>query len=212
MKMGADRIRQLVLSLRTFSRHDEAQMKFVDLHEGLDSTLLILQHRLKEQADRTGIVVIKEYGELPLVECYSAQINQVFMNILSNGIDALEEGTVDWELGTGLVNSVTPTTDHPSPIPTIRIRTEVISDKEPQSADKVLIRIGDNGPGIPEEVRSRIFDPFFTTKPIGRGTGLGLSISYQIVVEKHNGQLRCIAYPGQGTEFQIEIPVKHSED
>jgi GAF domain-containing protein len=256
MKMGADRIRQLVLSLRTFSRLDEAQMKSVDLHEGIDSTLLILQHRLKANTDLPDIEVIKEYGDLPPVECYPAQLNQVFLNILSNGIDAIEDGygsspaisptrgedrmwlnsvgdrwgkedissrpiTIDRNgenNGKGLFTIEGRNGIYPRPLPIthdqlpkIRIRTSVIGDREPGIADRVLIRISDNGPGIPEEVRSRIFDPFFTTKPIGRGTGLGLSISYQIVVEKHKGQLRCISLSEQGTEFQIEIPIKQSD-
>lgn len=187
MKIGADRIRAIVSSLRTFSRIDEAHMKEVDIHEGIDSTLLILQHRFKERSDHPSIEVIKEYNCLPLVECYPAQLNQVFMNILSNGIDALQEMC---EL-------------HKSPgkTPTIHIRTNVI-------LDRVVICISDNGPGIPEDMRSRIFDPFFTTKAIGKGTGLGLSISYQIVVEKHQGQLQCVSDRDRGTEFWIEIPIK----
>ncbi len=171
MNIGVDRIRGIVSSLRTFSRIDEAQMKPVDIHEGIDSTLLILQHRFKERSDRPSIKVIKEYNCLPLVECYPAQLNQVFMNILSNGIDALQEIC--------LHNS-------PGKTPTIHIRTNVI-------LHRVAICISDNGSGIPEDVRSRIFDPFFTTKASGKGTGLGLSISYQIVVEKHKGQLQCIS-------------------
>lgn len=190
MNIGVDRIRGIVSSLRTFSRIDEAQMKPVDIHEGIDSTLLILQHRFKERSDRPSIQVIKEYNCLPLVECYPAQLNQVFMNILSNGIDALQEIC--------LHNS-------PGKTPTIHIRTNLI-------LDRVAICIGDNGPGIPEDVRSRIFDPFFTTKAIGKGTGLGLSISYQIVVEKHKGQLQCISDRDRGTEFWIEIPIKQSSD
>ena len=187
MKIGADRIRAIVSSLRTFSRIDEANMKEVDIHEGIDSTLLILQHRFKERSDHPSIEVIKEYNYLPLVECYPAQLNQVFMNILSNGIDALQEMC-------GLHNSSGKT-------PTIHIRTNVI-------LDRVAICISDNGPGIPEDMRSRIFDPFFTTKAIGKGTGLGLSISYQIVVEKHQGQLQCVSDRDRGTEFWIEIPIK----
>jgi GAF domain-containing protein len=187
MNIGADRIRGIVSSLRTFSRIDEAQMKPVDIHEGIDSTLLILQHRFKEKSDCPSIEVIKEYTSLPLVECYPAQLNQVFMNILSNAIDALQEM---WELQ-----------NNPGKTPTIHIRTNVI-------LDRVAICISDNGRGIPEDVLSRIFDPFFTTKAIGKGTGLGLSISYQIVVEKHNGQLQCVSDRDRGTEFCIEIPIK----
>jgi Signal transduction histidine kinase regulating C4-dicarboxylate transport system len=190
MNIGVDRIRGIVSSLRTFSRIDEAQMKPVDIHEGIDSTLLILQHRFKERSDRPSIKVIKEYNCLPLVECYPAQLNQVFMNILSNGIDALQEIC--------LHNS-------PGKTPTIHIRTNVI-------LHRVAICISDNGSGIPEDVRSRIFDPFFTTKASGKGTGLGLSISYQIVVEKHKGQLQCISDRDRGTEFWIEIPIKQSSD
>ncbi|HAX74455.1 MAG TPA: hypothetical protein DCY88_01105 [Cyanobacteria bacterium UBA11372] len=190
MKLGAERIRQIVLSLRNFSRLDEAQMKPVDIHEGIDSTLLILQNRLKEKSDRPPIEVIKEYGKLPLVECYAGQINQVFMNILSNGIDALDQRH-------GLS-----TVDQRSP--TIRIRTQVLTP------DWIAVRIADNGVGMTEAVKSKIFDPFYTTKPVGKGTGLGLSISYQIVVDKHGGLLRCLSTPGQGTEFIIEIPVRQN--
>ena len=182
MKVGVDRIRQIVLSLRNFSRLDEAEMKPVDIHDGLDSTLLILQHRLKPTADFIGIEVIKEYGKLPLVECYAGQLNQVFMNLLSNAIDALEEAK-------------------DNPAPTIRITTSMLED------NMVAIRIGDNGTGIPEAVMRQIFDPFFTTKPVGKGTGLGLSISYQIIVDKHGGMMKCFSEPGKGTEFYIELPI-----
>jgi GAF domain-containing protein len=180
MKMGTERIRQLVLSLRTFSRIDEAQMKRVNIHDGIDSTLLILQHRLKTKAERTDIKIVREYGDLPLVECYAAQLNQVFMNILSNSIDALDD----------IVEK-----------PTLWIRTDV-------KAETVAISIKDNGPGIAEPIKERIFDPFFTTKPIGKGTGLGLSISHQIIVEKHKGWLECHSQLGTGTEFKIEIPIR----
>ena len=200
MKIGADRIRQIVLSLRNFSRLDEAEMKPVDIHEGIDSTLLILQHRLHGDRKHNAcalkeVQVLKEYGELPLVECYAGQLNQVFMNILSNGIDALEERSKDQF-------HLLPTPDNLTP--TIRICTEVVNK------NWVRIRINDNGLGMTKEVCSRLFDPFFTTKPVGKGTGLGLSISYQIVVEKHQGKLRCISEPGHGSEFIIEIPVKAS--
>lgn len=191
MNMGVDRIRGIVSSLRNFSRIDEAQMKPVDIHEGIDSTLLILQHRFKEMSDHPSIQVIKEYHCLSLVECYAAQLNQVFMNILSNGIDVLQEMCKLHNL--------------PGKTPTIHIRTNVI-------LDRVVIRISDNGPGIPEDVLASIFDPFFTTKAIGKGTGLGLSISYQIVVEKHKGQLQCISDRDRGTEFLIEIPIKQLSD
>ncbi|WP_199315493.1 PAS domain S-box protein [Aerosakkonema funiforme] len=193
MKIGVDRICQIVLSLRNFSRLDEAEMKPVNLHEGIDSTLLILQNRLKLKGGHPSIEVIKEYGNLPEVECYAGPINQVFMNIISNAIDALEQdsrGAEDKFL---------------IPNPQIRIRTEVLED------DRVIIRLADNGSGIKPEVRQRIFDPFFTTKPVGKGTGLGLSISYQIIVEKHGGELECNSELGHGTEFVIKIPIRHQK-
>jgi len=188
MQLGATRIREIVLSLRNFSRLDEADMKSVDIHEGIESTLLILQNRLNKKAAHSAIQVIKKYGKLPLVECYPGQLNQVFMNILTNAIDALEERH-------------RPQTQIKENSSTIIIVTEVID------CDWIRIGIADNGTGVTEEVRSKLFDPFFTTKPIGSGTGLGLSISYQIVVEKHGGQLNCVSAPGQGAEFIIEIPV-----
>ncbi|WP_445627828.1 GAF domain-containing sensor histidine kinase [Nostoc sp. DSM 114167] len=187
MKIGAERISQLVLSLRSFSRLDEAGMKPVDLHEGIDSTLLILQHRLQPETNSFAIEVVKQYGELPPVVCYAAQMNQVFMNILNNAIDALENSATSGKI---IGN------------PKIWIRTEVIE------GNAVLICIADNGCGIPEIVRSRIFEPFFTTKQPGQGTGLGLSISYQIIVEKHGGNIKCVSEPANGCEFWIEIPIK----
>lgn len=191
MKVGADRIRQIVLSLRNFSRLDESQMKGVDIHEGIDSTLLILQHRLKSNLDSANIVLVKEYGSLPLVECYAGQLNQVFMNVIGNAIDALESDKL---------------VDRKSVIPQIKISTSVgqINGNVPSA----VIRISDNGSGISESMRQRIFDPFFTTKPVGKGTGLGLSISYQIVVEKHGGVFKCSSQLGKGTEFAIEIPIR----
>jgi GAF domain-containing protein len=185
MKIGADRISQLVLSLRTFARLDEAEMKPVYLHEGIESTLLILQHRLQANTNSPAIEVIKEYGNLPLVVCYAAQMNQVFMNILNNAIDALEGLSAQGQK-----------TDNPK----IWIRTKVTEE------NTIQIRIADNGRGIPENVRSHIFEPFFTTKQPGQGTGLGLSISYQIIVDKHGGQLNLVSQPEQGCEFCIEIP------
>lgn len=197
MQMGVDRVRNIVLSLRNFSRLDEADMKPVDIHSGIESTLLILQHKLKKNGDGAGIQVIKEYGELPKVNCYASGLNQVFMNILSNAIDAVELEVGLKEATAKLENPLSPIFERK-----IEIRTEV--------CDKNLVRISiaNNGPGMTEEVRSRVFDPFFTTKAVGKGTGLGLSISYQIVVEKHGGKLMCISTPDQGTEFAIEIPVR----
>jgi two-component system, NtrC family, sensor kinase len=188
MRVGADRIQQIVASLRTFSRMDEADMKAVDIHEGIDSTLMILQNRIKAKSDRPEIKIVKEYGSLPLIECYAGQLNQVFMNILSNAIDALEEA----------IN----TQDGFHPI--ITIRTTIVNEKY------VEIDIADNGLGIAEAVRQNIFNPFFTTKPIGKGTGMGLSISHQIVAEKHGGSLECCSDLGAGTEFVIKIPMQQS--
>jgi light-regulated signal transduction histidine kinase (bacteriophytochrome) len=193
MQVGSDRIRSIVLSLRSFSRLDEAENKRVDLHEGIDNTLLILQYRLKGNGELPGIEVIKDYGNIPPVECYAGQMNQVFMNIISNAIDALEMGN----------RGKRDEENAEYPMPTIHISTRVSADNS-----RLLIRICDNGSGMNEEVKKRIFDPFYTTKPVGKGTGLGLAISYQIIVEKHGGIMDCISEPGKGTEFWIEIPVK----
>ena len=189
MKVGAERIRQIVLSLRNFSRLDEAQMKAVNLHEGIDSTLLILQNRLKAKGDKREIKVIKEYGNLPPVECFAGQLNQVFMNIIANAIDAIEMMPHDPDKKNLILN------------PWIKITTDVVDSQQ------VEIRISDNAGGMRKEVLYRIFDPFFTTKPVGSGTGLGLSISYQIVVDKHKGELKCLSTLGEGTEFIIVLPV-----
>ncbi|MEB3278935.1 MAG: PAS domain S-box protein [Lyngbya sp.] len=202
MKLGADRIRQIVVSLRSFSRLDEAEFKAVDLHQGIDSTLLILQNRLKDQAGQVGIEVIKKYGHLPLVECYAGQMNQVFMNILVNAIDALNEENI--QRRNCRSSDLDCQDDLCSKKPMIEIQTEVVN------SNWVMIRIADNGPGISQQVRNKLFDPFFTTKPIGRGTGLGLSISYQIVVEKHQGQLECYSEVGEGSEFIIQIPIRQA--
>ncbi|MEA5554608.1 ATP-binding protein [Anabaena cylindrica UHCC 0172] len=190
MKIGTKRIRQIVLSLRNFSRLDESEFKAADLHEGIDNTLLILQHRLKTRPEYPAIEVVKDYNKLPLVECYPGQLNQAFMNLLVNAIDALEESAQekikdDQQIQPG----------------TIWISTQMMTDNQ------VQIAIADNGVGIPEIVRSRIFNPFFTTKPVGKGTGLGLSISYKIVTEKHHGQMWCDSILGQGSKFVIQIPV-----
>ncbi|MBK4732515.1 HAMP domain-containing protein [Oxynema sp. CENA135] len=178
MKMGTERIREIVVSLRNFSRLDESYFKPVDIHEGLESTLLILNNRI-----RKGIEIVKRYGDLPPIECYPAQLNQVFMNVLANAIDALQES------GPGIES------------PTITLRTEMLDRKE------VCIRIIDNGPGIPKSLQNQLFDPFFTTKPVGKGTGLGLAISYQII-DKHQGRIELFSEPGEGTEFAIVIPIK----
>lgn len=193
MKIGTDRIRQIVLSLRTFSRMDEAEFKPVDIHEGIDSTLLILQHRLKAKSDRPEIEIIKHYAPLPPIECYAGQLNQVFMNILVNAIDALDEKQVKQtnEHHCGTSDRIT--------ISTSRI-----------SSDWIQIAIADTGSGMTEATRQRLFNPFFTTKPIGKGTGMGMSISYQIITEKHGGELTCHSTLGKGTEFIIRIPIRQS--
>ena len=194
MKVGATRVNEIVLSLRNFSRLDQAKIKAVDIHEGIENTLIILKHNLKAKPDRLEIELIKEYDNLPLIDCYAGQLNQVFMNIIANAIDALSESN----------NLILKTRKNLQ----IRIRTELTND------NYVIIRIADNGSGIPEEVQKRLFDPFFTTKAVGKGTGLGLSISYQIVVEQHGGELHCISTPEEGSEFIIKIPVvsNHSEE
>ena len=189
MKVGAERIQKIVRSLRNFSRMDESDMKAVNIHEGLESTLLILQNRLKDRPEHPAIEVIKEYGDLPLIECYAGQLNQVFMNIISNALDALEERDQH--------RTLEDIKQNPSQI---RICTELTG------SNRAIIRIIDNGPGISDTVKSYLFNPFFTTKPVGKGTGLGMSISYQIVTEKHRGSLYCNSQLGQGAEFVIEIP------
>ncbi|MEA5620189.1 ATP-binding protein [Cronbergia sp. UHCC 0137] len=191
MQIGTNRIREIVNSLRNFSRLDEAEFKTVNIHEGIDSTLLILQHRLKATPKSPAIKVIREYGDLPLVQCCPGPLNQVFMNILVNAIDALEE------LNTN--RTYQEINDDPNQIV---IRTAMI---DPQW---VKIAIADNGSGIPEAIREQIFNPFFTTKPIGKGTGMGMAISYQIIMEKHGGTLECISTVGEKTEFIIQIPVQ----
>ena len=222
MQVGAERIEQIVLSLRNFSRLDEQELKAVDINEGIDNTLLILQHRLRAEGAivkgslpfgeaghdsvlRPKIEVIKDYGQLPKVTCYASQLNQVFMNLLDNAIDALE-------------------TQPPPRVITIRTEMgsrdrsegeEAVGNAEESSPTpysllphpSVVIRIADNGSGMSEEIQKQMFDPFFTTKPVGTGTGLGLAISHQIVVEKHLGQISCVSTPGQGTEVIVEIPV-----
>ncbi|GAB4204812.1 MAG: hypothetical protein Fur006_60330 [Coleofasciculaceae cyanobacterium] len=193
MKIGAERICELVLKLRNFSRLDTTQLRAVNLHEGIDSTLLILRDRLKGKSGRSAIQIIKEYGNLPLVECYAGQLNQVFMNILSNAIDALLQSDENGS-NAGMKND--------SPI--ITIRTQLLDNKQ------VRISIKDNGPGISEAVKAQLFEPFFTTKEVGKGTGLGLSISHQIITEEHAGHLQCISSPGQGAEFIVEIPVRQT--
>jgi len=185
MNRGVERIRGVVLSLQNFSRSDEAQLKQVDIHEGIDNTLVMLQHRLVTTKSRPTIEIHKDYRSSS-VTCYPSQLNQVFMHLLNNAIDALE--------GERQAES------HPQ----IRISTEMTAN------NTVKVCVADNGKGITEQVISRVFDPFFTTKPVGQGTGLGLSISYQIIVQKHQGKLTCHSIPSQGSEFIIEIPLHQS--
>ena len=186
MTVGVGRIQKIVLCLRNFSRLDESEMKPANIHEGIDSTLLLLEHRLNDRPGGLAIQLHKEYGNLPLVECYPSQLNQVFMNILNNAIDALEEKMAQQE----------------DFAPMIQIVTEC------ENAKQISIRIADNGPGMTEVVQKRLFDPFFTTKTVGKGTGLGMAISYQIVTNRHGGELKCISQPGLGTELSIAIPIR----
>lgn len=200
MKVGAERIREIVLSLRNFSRMDEAQIKNVCIHEGIDSTLRLLQNRLKAKPEHPEILVVKNYGKLPLVECYAGQLNQVFMNLLTNAIDSFESRFAnDAVEERDKKRSLTDIKANPSQI---EITTKLVD------SGRIAITFKDNGPGMSPETQARIFDPFFTTKPVGKGTGLGLAISYQVVVEKHLGSLCCHSVPGEGTNFTVEIPIK----
>jgi hypothetical protein len=194
MAVGTDRIREIVLSLRNFSRQDESRMRQADIHDGLDSTLLILQNRLKPMGSYPGIQVIKEYGKLPLVECHVGQINQVFMNLLSNAIDALRSRD-----GITQENSLDACL-----LPSITIRTQM------HNSEAITVCIADNGPGMTDAVQAQLFEPFFTTKPMGKGTGIGLSISQQIVEETHQGALWCISQVNRGAEFWLKLPIQSS--
>jgi predicted ATPase/signal transduction histidine kinase/tRNA A-37 threonylcarbamoyl transferase component Bud32 len=210
MNVGSSRIRNIVLGLRNFSRLDESEMKLVNIHEGIDNTLMILQHRLKGKSAHPEIEVIKEYGNLPEVYCYAGQLNQVFMNLLSNAIDVLEETFVRSDFP--LVEDKIQITDRKEINPRVgfwqsEFQGEIRIVTQLTDSSTVIVRIADNGSGMTEAVQQKIFDPFFTTKSVGSGTGLGLSISYQIVVDKHKGSLTCYSTPGKGTEFVIEIPM-----
>jgi signal transduction histidine kinase len=188
MQGGAERICDIVRSMSNFSQLDKVKADRVDIHKGIDNSLMILQNRLKAQPEHPAIEVIKEYGTLPAVECFRGQLYQVFINLLNNAIDALEGVMVSG--------------GSPTPNPQIWIRTAVTD------TDSVSISIADNGLGMSEEVSTRIFEPFFTTKPVGKGTGLGLSISYQIIVEKHGGELKCFSALGEGAKFVVKIPIR----
>ncbi|PPT09934.1 Circadian input kinase A [Geitlerinema sp. FC II] len=190
MRVGTERIQQIVRSLRNYSHLDKAEVKAVNLHDGIDNTLTILQHRLKAKPDLAAVEIVKSYGELPDIECHAGQLNQVFTNILSNAIDALSDRRRFAQ------------TSHLQAVPAISIETGLVG------GDRVYVSISDNGTGMSESVRQRIFDPFFTTKDIGIGTGLGMSISYQIVVERHGGEIHCHSTPGKGTTFTLEIPMQ----
>ena len=196
MMVGSKRIQEVVLSLRNFSRLDEAELKDVDIHEGIESTLMILGNRLKAKPDRPEILVMKEYGSLPVVNCYPGQLNQVFMNVLENAIDSIEESLAGRNLNG--ISDMTPIAGE------IRIYTEITEIEE---KSWVVIKISDNGKGIPKQIQAKLFDPFFTTKPIGQGTGLGLAESYQIIVDRHQGRFYAISEPGQGAEFILQIPL-----
>lgn len=239
MQDGAERISQIVLSLRNFSRLDQAQRKRVDIHEGIDNTLLILQHRLKQQPHRPKIQVIKDYSQLPLVECYPGQLNQVFMNLLSNAIDALEMKNGEWGTDDSSISANPDDYSSSERVERSLVGIRDMENREWQQGERiyfhppsplssqfpiptiqihteaigqnwVAIHITDNGSGIQADIQSKVFDPFFTTKPVGSGTGLGLSISYQIVVDRHGGYIRCNSVPGQGTEFAIELPIRQN--
>ncbi|MGB3263351.1 MAG: ATP-binding protein [Microcoleus sp.] len=191
MNIGTERISQIVLSLRNFSRMDEAEFKSVDIHEGIDSTLVILQHRLKDNRGGSEIEVIRNYGKLPLVECYAGQLNQVFMSILANAMDAID-----------LVNAKKTQQETKENLSQITISTSVID------LDWVEIAIADSGTGVPDSIKKQIFNPFFTTKPVGKAIGMGMAISYHIITQKHGGELICCSTPGKGAEFVIRIPVR----
>ncbi|MEG4532753.1 ATP-binding protein [Microcoleus sp. D2_18a_D3] len=188
MQMGSNRIREIVKSMGNFSRTDNSNMTLCDLHDSIDSTVLILRNRLNSQIDRRDIQVVKNYGKLPAVECYSGQLNQVFMNLITNAIDALDEAAQN----------------QPNAALKISISTELAGP------DRVRVRIADTGSGMTPQIKERMFEQFFTTKEIGKGTGLGLSIVYKILVENHRGSLRCESEPCKGTEFIIELPIQQT--
>ncbi|MEO1375893.1 MAG: response regulator [Cyanobacteria bacterium J06635_10] len=200
MYRGADRIRSIVLALQNFSRHDETSYKQVNIHHGIDSTLIMLQHRLEKNSYRNATIkIVKQYSSLPLIYCYPSELNQVFMHVLNNAIDSLNEQAKN------KLEDLTFT-------PTISIATSSIEYDtlcvNSRAASFARISIADNGTGIPDEVRKNIFDPFFTTKPVGKGSGLGLSICYQIIVQKHSGKILCDSTSSEGTEFILEIPIE----
>ncbi|NEQ97498.1 MAG: HAMP domain-containing histidine kinase [Cyanothece sp. SIO2G6] len=200
MEIGGERLRQIVLSLRNFSRLDEAALKAVDIHEGIDNTIMILSHRLKASHNHAEFKIVKKYGDLPLIQCYPGQINQVFMNILANAIDVLEEKSEKLSPENS-GQDIQSFEEESIFCPQIEVSTLMIDE------NWISIQISDNGMGIPEDIQDRLFNPFFTTKPVGKGTGLGLSISYKIVDETHGGRLSFQSEPMQGTQFMIKLPI-----
>ncbi|WP_414752197.1 sensor histidine kinase [Anabaena sp. CCY 9910] len=190
MKEGTDRISKLSNSLRTFSRTDAEYKLLFNIHEGIDSTLYILQHRLKATQDRPQIQVVKKYADIPLIECFPGQLNQVFMNLLANAIDALEESNFGLSFAE------------------IEQKNNQITIITSLFANSILIQVKDNGFGISDELKSKIFEHSFTTKPVGKGTGLGLAIAQQIIVQKHGGKLEVNSVPGEGSEFIITLPIE----
>ncbi|GAB1537427.1 hypothetical protein NUACC21_00670 [Scytonema sp. NUACC21] len=192
MHQGIDRLRDISLSLRTFARSDISSKVEFQIHEGIDSTLVLLKHRLKDQGDRPKIEVVTQYGDLPPITCYPGQLNQVFMNIIANAIDAfddLHQNRSHREIVAACDSTITITTT---------------VDRQQKT---VTVCIEDNAFGMPPEVQARIFEPSFTTKPVGKGTGLGLAISYQIIVDRHNGHIKCSSTFGKGTKFIITLPI-----
>ncbi len=206
MRMGTERIQEIVLSLRNFSRQDEAEQKTVDIHDGLQSTLSILSHRFKATSTQPAITVERNYGQLPAVSCYPGLLNQVFMNVLSNAIDAIRERAEALSAVPVVAGGQPINREGDQDIYHIAIATQQLQGKDGE--DCVEIVIADRGQGIQPELQSRIFDPFFTTKPVGQGTGLGMSISYQIITQQHNGSITCESQWGKGTTFRIRIPVQ----
>ncbi|MBO3457219.1 hybrid sensor histidine kinase/response regulator [Aetokthonos hydrillicola Thurmond2011] len=191
MNHGITRLENISLSLRTFARSDISSRVEFQIHEGIDSALTLLKHRWKANANHDGIEIIKEYGELPLITCYPGQLNQVFMNIIANAIDAF-----DYSHQNGSDQRIVDC-----------LNTITITTSADLKQETVTISITDNGPGMPPEVQARIFEQSFTTKPVGKGTGLGLAISYQIIVDKHNGTINCLSALGKGTTFIITLPI-----
>jgi signal transduction histidine kinase len=192
LQLSTERIKDISVSLRNFARADTSVKVEVDVHQGLDSTLLILQHRLKALGQRPEIEVVRQYAPLPKIKCYPGQLNQVFMNILANAVDSLEEA---WQQGNRANSSLA-----------IKVCTEIFNP------DCVMIRIADNGIGMTDEVKQRIFDHLFTTKAVGKGTGLGLAIAHQIVVNKHGGVITVTSALGKGAEFAIVLPLKGQDE